>query len=62
MYFAEKVEYWLTSIASFSFEEQDGHIFFPPIMMVGSKLDQVDEVSFLIFEIFSDRSNILKKQ
>ena len=43
----ETIEYWLTSISSFSYEERDGEIFVPPIIIVGSKLDLVamDEVS-----------------
>ena len=44
-FYAGKVEYWLTSISSFSYEEKDGETFVPPIIIVGSKLDKVDVVS-----------------
>ena len=49
-FFSEKIEYWLTSISSFSKRDNEGntHVVVPPIIMIGSKLDKVNAVSISI--------------
>ena len=68
-FLAEKIEFWLTSISAFShFEENTGKIVVPPIIIVGSKLDQVDAVSIRItrniiytYLYYTTKSNLFKR-